>query len=489
MNLERVKQACKTSLHFLCTEILGFKDWDTIHDDTEVFLSRPSKHKLILIPRGHLKTSIITVGYNIQRLLRNPNERILIANQVWDRGRDILGEIKGFLTDKSELSKIFGPFISERWREDDIVIRQRTASNKTPSIATTGVEAEQTSAHYTVIFNDDLQGHQNSQTKEQREKVKRFRESEFDLLDPGCEMLDIGTRYHLDDVYAHILEHEGEYTDVMVRKVIENGKLIFPKKFSMKLVAGTKNWVHSAEETLEYVNYLKKTKGSSFFSQYMNDPVDEENQLFKRHYFQYWTRRPERLFVGMTMDPALSAKQDGDYFAINVSGMDFLGDIYVLDAIRGLWTPSQAIDNIFKTYAKWKPSAIGLETTGFQRTLKFSLEQEMRKRRIFFPITELVHSSNQSKEFRIKALEPLYASGRIKHASWMQNLEGELLSYPKGKHDDEADALCMQLEILMPGGREQSGPPDPNSWASVAQRARSAHSPYRDFFRETTRPI
>ncbi len=489
MNIDKLRAACQTSLHFLCTEILGFKDWDEIHDDMEKFVVRPSKHKLILVPRGHLKSSIITVGYAIQRLLRNPNERVLIANQVWDKARDMLSEIKGFLNDKSELPKIFGPFVSDRWREDDIVIRQRTTANKTPSVATTGVEAEQTSAHYTVIFNDDLQGHQNSMTKEQREKVKRFRESEFDLLDPGCEMLDIGTRYHLDDVYSHILENEGEFTDVMIRKVIENGRLIFPKKFSMKLVPGTKNWIYSPEQSLEYVEYLKKTKGSSFYSQYMNDPVDEENQLIRRQYFQYYSKRPDRLYVGMTMDPALSAKQDGDYFAINVSGMDAEGDIYVLDTIRGHWQPSQAIDNIFRTYLKWKPSAIGLESVGFQRTFKFALEQEMRKRRVFFPITELIHSSNQSKEFRIKALEPLFAAGKIKHASWMTNLEAELLSFPKGKHDDEVDALCMQLEILVPGSREMQGPPDPNSWGAVAQRARLANSPYQNFFRETTRPI
>lgn len=489
MTIEKIRDACKTSLHFLCTEFLGYKDWDSVHDDMERFLARPSQHKLALIPRGHLKTSIITVGKSIQKLLINPNERILIANQVWDRSRDILSEIKGFLTAKSELPKIFGNFESDRWREDDIVIAQRTASNKTPSVATTGVEAEQTSAHYTTIFNDDLQGHQNCQTKEQREKVKRFRESEFDLLDPGCEMIDIGTRYHLDDVYAHIMENEKEFTDVMVRKVIENGTLIFPRKFSKKLLVGSKSWVHSEEQCLDYINYLKKTKGSSFYSQYMNDPVDEENQLFKRSDFKYYSKRPERLFVGLTLDPALSEKQEGDYFAINVSGMDFLGDIYVLDTIRGRWSPSQAIQNIFTSYLKWKPHAIGLETVGFQRTLKYALEEEMRRRKTHFPITELQHAANQTKEFRIKALQPLYAAGMVKHAPWMTNLEGELLSFPRGKNDDELDALAMQLEILMMGDKEHQGPQDPNCWALTAHRARMARSPYQNFFQEKIRPI
>lgn len=488
MNIEKVRSACKNSLHFLCTEILGFKDWDKVHDDIEVFLARPSSHKLLLVPRGHLKTSMVTVAHSIQKLLRDANERILIGNQVWDKSRAMLNEIKQFLTNKSELPKIFGPFISDRWREDDITIAQRTVASKTASISTTGVDAEQTSAHYSTIFNDDLQGLQNSMTKDQREKVKRFRESEFDLLDPGGDMLDIGTRWHLDDVYSAIMENEKDTTDMMVRQVIENGKLIFPKKFNLRLMPGTKKWAFSDTPTREYIDFLKKTKGASFYSQYMNNPIDEENQLFKKAYFRHYTDRPANLFVGMCMDPALAAKQDGDYFAINVSGMDCEGDIYVLDKIKGHWTPSQAIENIFSSYVKWKPQAIGLETVGFQRTLKFSIEEAMRKKRVFFPITELVHAANQSKEFRIKALEPLYAAGKIKHAAWMTSLEDELLSFPKGKHDDEIDALAMQLEVLMPGSRESRGPIDPMSWGATAARARRGMSPYQSFFRETLRP-
>lgn len=488
MNIERVRDACRTNLHFLCTEILHFKDWDEVHDDTEIFLARPSSHKLLLIPRGHLKTSMVTVAHSIQRLLRDFNERILIANQVWDKSRSMLSEIKQFLTTKSELPKIFGPFVSDRWREDDIVIAQRTVASKTASISTTGVDAEQTSAHYSTIFNDDLQGLQNSMTKEQRDKVKRFRESEFDLLDPGGDMLDIGTRWHLDDVYSAILENEKETTDVMIRQVVENGKLIFPRKFNLKLNPITKKWVYSDTPTLEYIAHLKKTKGASFYSQYMNNPIDEENQLFKRGYFRTYQERPDRLFVAMTMDPALAAKQDGDYFVIMVAGMDYEGDIYVLDRVKGRWTPSQAIDNIFNTYLKWRPQVIGLESMGFQRTLKFAIEEAMRKKRIFFPITELVHAANQTKEFRIKGLEPLYASGKIKHAPWMESLEDELLSFPKGKHDDEIDALAMQLEVLMPGSRPLAMPANPLSWAATAARARRGMSPYQNFFRETVRP-
>lgn len=484
ISLEEVREACKSSLHFLCTQMLGFQDWDKVHDDIERFLNRKSRKKMILIPRGHLKTSVVTKGFSIQQVLKNPNVRILIANQVWDKAREMLYEIKQMFTDKSNLPKIFGPFMSDRWREDDIVVRQRTRALAAPTIGTSGVEAELTSSHYDVIILDDLQGLQNYQTAEQREKVKRYYRSMMDLLEPGGLLIVIGTRWHLDDVYQYITDEEAEYFDITVRKVVENGQIIFPKKFNKKFDPVTKSWVESNVPTMDFINYLKKRPSEEFASQYMNEPIDSENQIIKKEYFKYYDRRPERLFVSMTIDPAISEKQSADFFAINVSGMDEHYNIFVLDTLKGHWKVAESIDNIFTTYEKWKPSVIGLETIAFQKALKSWIEEKMRARGTYFPITELKRNTNESKEFRIKALEPFYREGKIYHAPWMKSLEQEALQFPKGKHDDEIDALASQLELLVPGDAGQASGIPSGSWEAAFQDARKFNQPYGDFFKE-----
>lgn len=488
LNLSEVQEACKTSLHFLCTQMMGFKDWDTVHDDLEKDLNRPSRKKMILIPRGHLKTSIVTKGFSIQLLLRDPNIRILITNQVWDKAREMLYEIKQMLTSKSDLPKIFGTFESERWREDDIVVRQRTKALAAPTIGTSGVEAELTSSHYDVIFCDDLQGEKNFQTPEQREKVKRYYRSMMDLLEPGGLLIVVGTRWHLDDVYQYIIDNESEYFDITVRKVIEDGKIIFPKKFQKTFNPKTKSWVTSKTHTMDFINYLKKRPSEEFASQYMNEPIDAENAIFKPAYFKYYERRPERLYVSMTLDPAISEKQSADSFAINVSGMDENYNIYVLDTLKGHWKVSEQIDNIFSMYEKWHPSAIGLETVAYQKALKAWLEEKMRTRGVYFPITELRRSTNESKEFRIKALEPFYREGKIFHAPWMKSLELELVSFPKGKHDDEIDALASQLELLVPGDSMSGDGVPAGSWEEALQAATTFNRGKQDFFHETIGP-
>lgn len=488
MTIDEVKEACKRSLHFLCTKVLGYKDWDVVHDDMERFIRRKSIRKLLLIPRGHLKTAIVTKGFVIQSLLRNPDIRILIANQVWDKSREMLYEIKQLLTEKTDLPKLFGGFISERWREDDIVISQRTKALAAPTIGTSGVEAELTSSHYDMIILDDLQGEKNFQTPDSREKVKRYYRSMMDLIEPGGVIIVIGTRWHLDDVYQYIMDNEKEYYDIEVRQVIENGKIIFPKKFQKKFDPDTKSWTTVDYHCTDYIDYLKKRPSEEFASQYMNNPIDSENAIFRKSYFKYYDRRPERLFVSMTIDPAISEKQSADYFAINVSGMDEKYNIYVLDTVKGHWKVAESIDNIFTTFQKWRPSVVGLETIAYQKALKSWLEEKQRERGVFFPITELTRNTNESKEFRIKALEPFYRDGMIFHAPWMKSLEEELLQFPRGKHDDEIDALASQLSLLVPGDSQAAEGVPPGSWEAAFQEATRQRVGLRDFFHESVGP-
>lgn len=484
LTIDEVKEACKKSLYFLCTKMLGYNDWDTCHDEMEAFIRRKSVRKMLLIPRGHLKTAIVTKGFAIQALLRDPDIRILIANQVWDKSREMLSEIKQFLTNKTDLPKLFGEFISDRWREDDIVIRQRRKALAAPTIGTSGVEAELTSSHYDMIILDDIQGEKNFQTAEQREKVKRYYRSMMDLIEPGGVIIVIGTRWHLDDVYQYIIDNEKEYYDIEVRQVIEDGRIIFPKKFQKKFNSETKNWQAVDYHCTDYIEYLKKRPSEEFSSQYMNNPIDSQNAIFKKDYFKYYERRPDRLFVSMTIDPAISEKQSADYFSINVSGMDEKYNIYVLDTIKGHWKVAESIDNIFTTYQKWHPSVVGLETVAYQKALKSWLEEKMRERNVHFPITELKRNTNESKEFRIKALEPFYRDGMIFHAPWMKSLEEELLQFPRGKHDDEIDALASQLDLLIPGDALAAEGIPVGSWEEAFQQARTKTFGKRDFFHE-----
>ena len=486
--VEEIKGLCQKSLFLLCTQFLQYPDWDVCHDDMEKLLRKPSRRKANVFPRNHLKSTFGTIAVSIQQILKNPNVRILIANQVWDMSRSFLREIKQQL-ENSQLKYLFGEFVSAKWNEDEIIVRQRTKPLKEPTIRTAGIETEQTGGHYDVIILDDLMGLNNSQTPEQREKAKRFRRSMINLLEPGGMVIENLTRWHLDDTFSDVMEKELRYYDVMVRKVYEpdaggRNRLIFPKKFAKRFDPVKKDWVMTDDPyCMDYIEFIKTSMPLDEFSaQYLNEPMSSESQLFKPEMFKYWHQRPEGLYVAMAVDLAISEQRQADYTAIVVLGMDHEWRLYVLDYLRGHWKPHDVVNNVFGMRDKWRPHTVGMEVNGFQRTLKLACEDEMRKRREYFPIEEIKTGPERTKENRIKSMEPFYRNGTVQHAAWMRgkDLEIELQTFPKGKHDDLIDAMAMCLPLLHPGSQQTVNRED--DWDRAVQRAQMNMRPFQGFF-------
>ena len=274
------------------------------------------------------------------------------------------------------------------------------------------------------------------------------------------------------------------YYDVMIKEVVENGKLIFPKKFAKKFDPIRKDWIETNDPTcMDYIDHLKSSMPLDEFSaQYRNKPFSSENQLFKPEMFKYFSQRPQGLYLGMAVDLAISESRTADETSIIVCGMDKDWKLYVLDYIKGRWRPSDVVNNILEMQSKWKPHTVGMETNGFQKTLKLSVEEEMRRRKQYFSIEEIRTGPEKSKVERIKTLEPFYRNGTVFHASWMKgkDMEDQLQTFPKGKHDDVIDSLSMCLPLLNPGVSTSISQED--DWDRCIRRARENNNLNRGFF-------
>lgn len=442
--LDIPRKACMTNLKFLCKNVLGMQDWGSVHDELQVFMDSSSKRKLVMLPRGHLKSSIVTKGWTIQQALRNPDIRILIANAVWDNSRKFLRSIQGYLATGNTMSQLFGVFESPHWNQDECTIRFRKSILDAPTWTTTGLERELTSQHFDLIILDDLVGKENMGTPLLREKVKDYYGMLYALLEPHGTIVAMGTRYHQDDLYSSILE-DGKFTQ-FIRSAytdVSHTKVLFPQKF-----------------TLEMLDEMRKDvkMGSTMFSaQMLNDPIDPENADFKKeqiHYYDPTSSHPSSLYL--TVDPAISLGRDADFTAMVVAGMYANRRIRVVDSFHRRVGPSELVDHVFELVKKWRIHRVGIETFAFQKTLKYDIQREQRSRGIFFSIDELGkrHTGRGepilSKEARIRRLQPYFEQCLIEIREDMSNLEQEILSFPRGKHDDILDALSYQLDYLVP---------------------------------------
>ena len=463
--IEKIKQAQRIkdeldSRHYLedlydfNKHVMNYPDIsETPHRKLCKFVTNnPLKKKLILLPRDHLKSSMVTVGYSCQQVAKNPNIRILIVNATYNMAVSFLRQIKGTLKNGKEFRRFYGDLTAgaKRWREDAITVTRTGAFEKgEPTVTAYGMGGNLVSRHYDMIILDDIVNRDTIATKEQIDKTIIYYKDILDLLEPEGQLIIIGTRWHYADLYSWIMENFKDDFDILIGRAYYgewgSGKLLFPNKF---------DWDRLAE--------LKRQKGNySFSCQYMNEPTDPKDAVFKRENFKYYDDdviRGRVLNHFTTIDPAISLAKGADYSVILTVAVDLWNNWYVREIVRGKYTPEQLIEQVFLADEKWHPKRIAIETYAFQKVLQYTINDEMRRRNHFLPLEQLKHETDRSKEDRIRALQPRYQQGAIHHCQSLPNndwLEDELTRFPKGKHDDIIDALAYMLQIAFPSKKKE----------------------------------
>lgn len=411
----------------------------------------PNRNKvLILMPRGTFKSSCVTIGFTLQYILNNPDARILIDSETYSKAKNFLAEIKGHLEGNTKYREIFkhihGVYPdatkkngSVRWTDAMVDLACRTRPMKEPSIMASGVDKSINGMHFDLIIEDDLHSEKNVTNKEQIQQVIDHRKLAQSLLDPGMPRITIGTRWDYQDAYNHVLTVQRPSYNVLIRKAIEDdGTYLFPERLNDA-----------------FLEEQKRDQGTFIYNcQYFNQVIDDDTATFKQSYMRRidWELvkdKPINWF--MAVDPSYEGEYS-DYAAFVIAGMDFQQELIVRQVYRAKMNYMDIINLMFEWYTRYKPRRIALETLATQKNIQYMLNNEQKRRGVWLPIQEIKTRQN-SKEDRIKSLAPYYEFGRVQHvreAANIEDLEYELLHFPKGTHDDMIDALATVLEIATP---------------------------------------
>lgn len=235
--------------------------------------------------------------------------------------------------------------------------------------------------------------------------------------------------------------------DIVYKKArAKDGTLLFPERLSN-----------------EFLDEARMVMGSYFFAnQYQNEIIPDDTQLFKREWIRYWQDLPKRVNTFAFFDPAISLEDVADFTGVTVVSVDTDGNRYVRYANKMKVTPTQMIDIIFKINAEYKPMAIGIETVAFQESLLYMLDQECRRRGQMVPIKGIKHGNDDRKDLRIASLVPYFEWGRYYLKQGLVFLEDELLTFPRGAHDDIIDSLSSMEKIIVQPSKESQQDAQPN---------------------------
>lgn len=474
--LQKIALRCKTDLYFLCKEILNYDRMQPhthqeLCDYTTSILPNPSHIPegggfdptknllLMLMPRGTFKTSVVTIGFTLQFILNEPDCRILLDSETFSKSKAFLREILGHLEGNEKYRAVFKaihgvlPFESKSkaklWTDSEVILPCRKRDRKEPTISCAGIDVTKNGMHYDLIICDDLHSETNVTNREQIAKVIDHYKLAFSLLDPGRPMIVIGTRWHELDLYQHIMDYEREDFNILKKSVYnDDGSLLFPEVLSEK-----------------ELDKIRRRQGTSIFSkQYLNEPVSDENAIFKRDHIKHKKLeeikgRPINWYL--LVDPSYTDPRNAgtysDFAGFVLAGMDFQRELYVRYIVRKKMTYKEIIDEIFRIYndAQFddirKNLKIILEVIG-TKSLSYELANEQRRRNTWLPITE-IKSRHENKEERIKGLAPFYEYGHVYHiieCPQIEELEYELLHFPTAKHDDIIDPFATMLEVASP---------------------------------------
>lgn len=504
--IKELRSLCKHDLFFLSTAILGYdKLSENLHGSLCAWLERHRdiQYRLILLPRSHYKSTIVTVSDSIQTALPDDlgtaiypynlgtNVRICISHDIAEMAQKFLRIITNHFCTNPLLIALFPECVPDAKR-NRINIKElelpRTAAWAESTFDTMGVGARGQGNHYNKLKCDDIYGESARDSKSEAEGHKQwFDNIQSFLLTPATDQIDIvGTRWAHDDVYAHAInsyvwtDDSGvEHSQILkyirsVYTIDENGKdvPIFPEQFTLKsleiLKRNRKVW------NAQYIN--NPTEGSSSFQpewkRFYNRIGRRDIQIFlPKSPFEDGGSEEisyEELDRVIFVDPALEGLS-----GISVTGMDSRKRIFVLEALKQSYKTTELRDLIFSLVLKYNPRVVVIEEVLFSRLYEDWFKTEMKIRGMHFKI-ELVKTGQKEKGLRVEGLSNYFEAGQIYFHPSQKNLIREYDEFGATEDYHILDSMAYGPKIWKAGNRNFN----PNTAPTVQNDVRNIRTGY-----------
>jgi hypothetical protein len=508
--LEQLKWAlrkkCQESLYFFSKTCLCYPDL-TPHFHRELtkwLTAAPFKgaRYLIEIFRGGLKTSIVTVAWNIHEMIQyqlrtdgvveplkghfGPLVRIVFVGGSQQNISKFLVHRVQPKFEPGEKYKLFHwlfpeiiptNYRDEVWNSLCLTI-PRPYDPEGPTIDTLGVGSKIEGKRANRVIEDDVFGKDAADSAIIAKNIIDYHQ----LIEPIAEdtmrdeIATVGNRWAYGDLNGWIRENE-EITRHFHKAVVEcrchpdgppcdAAEPVWPERFG---------W--------DAIKRLKKKLGPYKFScQYLNAPHDPENKPFELANLRYyeWEGEPGvdgTLVIAMgrgkkhhrikvrdlyrigAIDPAGGSKHTSDRSAMVCVGTDHKTRIFLLDAYAKKIKPFQFSLDILDFYKRWELGVFGVEEVAFQVALRDFMESHLCDHKQIWPyFKKLKTSTRVSKDARIaNIIGQRTGAGQVYIHNNMTNFIQEYTWYPDETYPrDLLDAFsyCSQLWSFMtePGG-------------------------------------
>lgn len=391
-------------------------------------------------PREHGKTVRQTLAKPLWRILTGRNRYILIVGASDAAARDNLVNIRTELEENEQLLEDFGEMKAPGKMWSDSRIELANGCCIQAKGAGSAMRGLRFGPHRPdLIILDDILKDEAAESPTQRDKLYRWAKRVIFFLGKNAFVVVVNTIFHSDDLPSRLLSEIGDgrlegWVGLRFACFRPGGAPLWPQYWSAEDLEKKRRAVGSREFTTEM----------------MNEPVSEEDSLFRKGWLVYESPSDvdlKKLRVYMGVDPATGAH---DQSAIVTVGVDSDGVVHVLDSFGQTMSPDAFTKKLVEKYLIWQPRLIGWEDVSFQKIFRQTVMREAARAGTHMPIKGM-STKGMSKEARLSRLSPLVENGLVVFREIQTELIDQLLTFPKGTFDDQPDALYYAWEISQAG--------------------------------------
>lgn len=416
----------------------------------------------IAAPRGHAKSTAVTLVYVMAALLFRQKKFCLLISDTEGQSVMFLNDIKQHLESNENLRALFGVKQLVKSTESDIIcelsdgyqfrIIAKGSEQKVRGIKWQNLRPD-------LIVGDDLENDEIVMNQERRDKFKRWF---FGALLP-CRSHDgivriVGTILHMDSMLNRLMPQPwGKNTRKEGLKLFD----VNPKKAwtSILYEAHDEEFVHILwkerwpEQKLRLEQERLKELGypELYAQEFLNKPIDEATAFFRKTDFLGISaaeksdiaegKMPLNFYMGV--DLAISEKERADWSVFLVAGVNALNQMYVVDCVRARMDGREIVDTLLQLQKRYGLQFIAIEDEKIAKSIGAFLNEAMRDQNIFPTLVQMRPSAD--KKTRARSIQARMRIGTVKFdkdADWYLPLEAELTRFPRDVHDDRVDALA-----------------------------------------------
>ncbi len=399
---------------------------------------------IITVPPRYLKSTCASIAFTAWILGHDPSARIICISYSADLAARHARDTRRVM-ESDFYQRIFpGTRLS---REKNAEMEFMTTAQGYRYSTSIGGTLTGRGANY-IIIDDSLKADEAMSDVHRTGVNESYRRTIYSRLDDKCKdrIIIVQQRLHEDDLVGHVLQKE-KWTHLNLPAIaeIEQEIPIGRGKVHRRAIGDV---LHPARESRETLAEIKIALGSYDFSaQYQQSPAPREGAIIQREWFRVYDEIPERRKgdrIHQSWDTALTDGISSDY-SVCITFLVRGSDIYILDVLREKLNYPDLRRRIYQNWLKWGASEPPIIEDRGSGT---SLIQELRGDEFAGFPKAIAFKPEGDKLSRMHAQSTKIEGGHVhvpRHADWLDDFLIEITNFPRGRHDDQVDALSQFL--------------------------------------------